>query len=292
VIGLSSVVKSFIYGVYLAVNTPVKPGGYHRLRADPESISLVCNSISTLDSASDAFTLGERVRRGDLSLPSVEIGKLLGRAFREAFRWCDGRVFPSMIAPSLIFIFSLGYTGAESILRESNQIKQIIESLLSPSRPGDARSFIDALKSVHRTDMLDHLSSVDLTGVTLLRQGVSLGEVFRALSSKWPAFTLLDTREYAVVGLLKNMVNYKKKYRSVEASILATYLDLIANKIPSDLKDVFVEIVEMGLTSREAAKKLLELDVEVRRRGFSFNEYVEELAVLTFLGVYEGLLAS
>ncbi|WP_048162965.1 hypothetical protein [Thermogladius calderae] len=288
---MSTVVKSFLYGVYLAVDTPIKPGGYHRLRVDLESVSLVCNSISVSDLVNEATSIGERVRRGDLSLPSVELGRFLNKALREAFRWC-GRVYPSLIVPSLLYAFSLGYTGTESILRDHAQVKRVLENLLSANRPGDIKTFLDALRSVHRTDMLDHLASTDLTGVTLISSTVSFSEVFRVLSSKWPAFTLLDTHEFPVIGLLKNMLNYKKRFKSAEASILATYLDLITPRIPVNLRGAVRELVEKDLASREAAKRLLEVDAEVRRQGFSFNEYVEELAVLTFLAIYEGLLTA
>ncbi|WP_440058929.1 hypothetical protein ACSU1N_03805 [Thermogladius sp. 4427co] len=288
---MSSIMKAFVYGVYLAVETPVKPGGYHRLRIDPDAGGLVCNSIAVSDHVLEAFSLGERVRRGELSLPSLELGKALNKAMREAFRWC-GRVFPSIIAPGLVYSIALGYTGVESILRDHGQVKRFIENLLRTSRPGDVKQFTDALKSVRRDDMLDHLTSTDVAGISLLGPGVSFSEVFRVLSSKWPAFTLLDTQEFQAPGLVRKMLEYKKKYGSVEAGIIGVYLDLVQPKLPSKAREELRNIAEPNPANREVLKKLLEIDLELRKQGFTYNEYVEELAVVTFLSIYEGLLSA
>lgn len=285
----SAFARSAIYGTYIAVDAPVKPGGYHRLRLDTESRLLVCNAVAIADQLVNSFNLGERVRRGDISLPSVEIGKTTSKAMRDAYRLCEGRVFPSLITPLLFFSFSLGYSGADSILREPGLIKRPLEGLLSSSKQSDVKAFIEALKSVRRDDIYEHLSVVDIAGVSLIASSVTFEDVFRVLSSRWPGFGLLNTKEFPVVNYVRGLMEYKKKLKSVEASVVALYLDLVSPKMPAKHREAAAKALSEGLTNVGSLRKLMEIDTDLRRQKIVFNEYVEMLAVVVSLGVYEGL---
>ncbi|OYT38611.1 MAG: hypothetical protein B6U89_05520 [Desulfurococcales archaeon ex4484_58] len=284
------ILKSMIEGIHLAVYSSIKPGAYHKLRFNRETEVLVSNTISVIDYIIQAIEYGERVRRGELAITNIRIGKLLAKAIRESYRWNGGRVYPSTIIPQIIYSVALSHSNIDSVIRDAGKLKKSLDLILGINDWREIRQIIDAFKSVHREDMYEHLVSTGLTQIAGIEGQVTFNDVFRVLSSKWVAFIVLDIYEYKVVELVKKLLEYYKKYGDAENSIVALYLDLIKNKVPDWAKKYIDEAFKKGLmASKEGAKKLFELDSNLRKNNISFNEYVSLLAMVSSLAIYEGM---
>ncbi len=284
------ILKSILEGIHLAVYSSIKPGAYHRLRLDQESRLLVSNTLSTIDQIVEAIEYGERVRKGEIALTSIGIGRLIARALRESYRWNGGRVYPSTIIPQILYSIALSHSNIDSFVKDSGKVRKTLDLLLSISKWSEIKQVVDTLRSVHRDDMYEHLVSTGITQLAGIEGGVSFGEVFRVLGSRWPAFLSLDIRDYRIPDYVKLLMNYYKKFGDTENSIVALYLELVKDKMPDWAHRVVEEAFEKGLmSSREGAKKLFELETMLRKKDISFNEYVGLLAIIVSLAVFDGL---
>lgn len=283
------VAKILVYGALNGLNTYVKPGGVHRLRPDKLFDEIACNIVSILDGIVGAYEEGERVRKGEKALTSVELGRILARTYREAYRVCS-IVHPGYFTPMLIASMALGYSGVESILSDPGKFKRSLDSILAGNKWGDIRYFIDSLKSIGRSDMNEHLASTGLTQVSLIQSGVSYTDVFQALGSRWPGFILLDPRENLLLNGLRKLVEYHRKLKNAHAAILLLYLDLVEERLGEQYREGISEARRLGLMeTHEGARKLFELDVSLRKNGIVLNGFVEQVVNLAALAALEGV---
>ena len=284
------ILKSILEGVHLAVYSSIKPGAYHRLRLDHESRFLVSNTLSVTDQIIEAIEYGERVRRGEIALTGIGIGRLIAKALRESYRWNGGRVYPSTIIPQIIYSIALSHSDIDSFIRDSGKVRRSLDLILAINKWSEIKQVVDTLKSIHRNDMYEHLVSTGITQLAGIEGSVDFSELFRVLGSKWPAFTSLDIRDYKIPEYVKKLLEYYKRYGDAENAVVALYLELVRDKIPDWARKLVDEAFEKGLmSSREGAKKLFELDTLLRKRNVSLKEYVGLLAIITSLAVFDGL---
>jgi len=278
-----------IEGVYLAVYSSVKPGCYHRFRLDDNGFSVVSSTLSIIDYINKALEYGDKARRGEIALSSVGVGQLVAKALREAYRWLGERVYPSTIIPQLVYALALGHSNAESFTEDLGKIRNSLSIILSINKWSEVKQILEALKSIRKNDMYEHVVSAGVTPLTGIEGSTSLAEVFRVLSSRWPAFTALDLSEYRMPDYVKKLLEYRKHYSNPETAITALYLDLVKHKMPEwAVKEIEDVVKTTGLDSRESFKKLLEIDGKLRRSGVVFDDYVGLLAMITALAIIDG----
>ncbi len=283
-------VKSIVQGVHLAVYSTIKPGGLHRLRLESSIDHIYSNLLSSLEYLVEATKLGERVRRGELAATHLGMGQLLARSLREAYRWNPHHVYPDYIVPEIIYAFALSYAEPDSVIHDYGKIRKALDLVLMNRNWREIKGFIDALKSVHREDMYDHLQRVDVTGITSLRGEASFTDVFRALGSRWPAFRSLDIHEKIVKEYVKKLLEYYQRFGDANNALIMLYLDMVRDKMPEWAHSYIDEAISNGLmASREGSKKLFELDIKLRKNHIGFEEYTGLLAIIAALAVYEGL---
>lgn len=281
--------KILVYGALNGLNTYVKPGGLHRLRPDKLFDEVVCNIVSSLDGIVEAYEEGERVRRGEKALTSVELGRLLAKAYREAYRVC-GAVHPEYYTPVLVASMALSHSGVESVLSDPSRFKRSMDSILAAGKWSDVKHYMDTLRSVGRDDMSEHLSSTGLTQVSLIQGGASLADVFRALGSRWPGFILLDPRESLLLNGLRRLVEYYRKTRSSQTALLMLYLDMLEERLSEQYRGMVSEARRLGLMSTlNGARRLYELDTVLRKSNLVFNGLVEQVVNLSSLAALEGV---
>ncbi len=284
------IVKSFMEGVHLAVYSSIKPGCYHRLSLDKDARYLVSSLVSVIDYLDQASMIGEKIRRGELAAPHASWGTLLGKALREAYRWIPDHVFPDIIVPHIMYASVLAYTDVDSIVKDSGKIRRTLNIFLHGTGWRDIKVFIDALRSIHRYDIVDHLRTSGIDHVHALESGMTLEDVFRVLGSKWPGFMSLDTRYTELFDHVKRLIEYNRKYSDPESAVVATYLDLIEKRLPSWAEKMVEEARNNGLmTSREGSKMLFNIDLRLRKEKRLFREYIGLVAIITSLAIYEGL---
>jgi len=284
------ILKAFMEGTHLAVYASIKPGSHHRLRLDKESWFLVSNVIAITEYMIQATEYGERVRRGDRAIGDIEIGKLIARALREAYRWCSRRVYPSLVIPILLYSLAISHSNTESIIRDAGKLRRSLDLVLSINKWREIKQIIDTLRGVNRNDMYKHLVASGISHLAGVEGAVTLNELFTVLGSKWPGFISVDTREYRVVVYVKKLLEYYKRYNDAENAVVALYLDMIQAKMPGWARKYVEEAFRDNLMhSRSGAKRLFELDNMFRKQGISYNEYSELLAIITSLAVYEGM---
>lgn len=284
------ILKSIIEGVHLAVYSSIKPGSIHRLRLDSEAQVIVSNTLSVIDYIIEAINYGEKIRRGDIALTSIEIGKLIAKALRESYRWNSGRVYPQLIIPQLIYSIALSHSNVDSFLEGSGKVRESLKAILSINRWSEIREIINVLNSSGRRDMYEHLEATGITRLANIGSSVSLSELFRVLSSRWIGFSTLDIVEYNIPVYVKKLIDYYRTYKDTTSSVIALYLDFIRDKSPNWVREYIDQSLKYKLmTTREGAKILFELDNRMRRENIIYDEYVHLLALVIALGVFDGL---
>ncbi len=282
--------KSLISGVHLALYSTIKPGAIHRLRLDKDLESIYTNILAVMDYLIESTDLGERVRRGDIPATHIGVGNLLGRALREAYRWTPHHVYPEYIVPQIIYGFALSYSEPDSIIRDYGRVRKALDLVLRIRNWREIRAFIDALKSVHRRDMVEHLESSGVSSITGVVGEVEYTDVARILGSRWPAFISLDLRSGEILEYLKKLMDYYKRYGDANNSLIRLYLDIVSKKLPEWTHKYIDEALKEGLMkSKTGSKKLFELDLKLRKQRIDLSEYTGLLAIIAGLAVYEGL---
>jgi len=284
------ILKSLIEGVYIATYSAVKPGCIHRFRPDGGFLEVFSSTVSALDYIIKAIEYGERVRRGEIAALNIEIGQLLAKALREAYRWCGEKVYPSTIIPQVIYAFALSHSNVDSFIRDSGKVRNSLSLILSINRWSEIRQLLDALKSIHKEQMIEHLTAAGITPLTGVSGTVNFAEVFRVLSSRWPSFMSLDVSEYHIPVYVRKLIEKHQLYNDIESAVVALYLDMIKPKLPNwALQEIESLERNHNISSREGFKKLLEIDMKLRRSNITFDDYVGLLAIVVGLAIYEGL---
>ncbi|MCD6301245.1 MAG: hypothetical protein J7L82_04160 [Staphylothermus sp.] len=285
------ILKSMIEGTHLAIYSTIKPGGYHRLMIEPGIDHLLSNTISATDHIIEAIEVGEKIRKGELAATSFNLGQLLARSLREAYRWLPHRVEPSFIIPQIIYSLAISHSDIDSVVNDAGKLKKSLELFLSKRNWREIKYFLESLKSIHRTDMYDHIISAGgISHIMGIEGEISFNDIFRVLGSKWPAFTSLDLREFSIVEYVKKLMEHYRKYQNANNAVIALYLEIIYPKLPSWAKELVDEAIREGLmTGKAGSKKLFELDLKLRKQNVLFHEYTGLLAIITSLAVYEGL---
>lgn len=282
--------RALIEGCHLAIYSYIKPGGIHRLRIDPSASYMMSTCISIIEYAMRVIELGQRVKRGGLAATGLDLGKVLGKALREAYRWTNYHPYPDIIVPTITNALILSYVEPDSIIRESGDLRRALSLFIGGTRWRDVREFMNALSSIGRNDMNDHLRSTGLTYSQALVEETSLDEVFRILGSKWPGFLASSSRETILFDLVKKAIEYYRKYRDGNNTAVALYLSIVLDKLPKWAKDIVDKAFEEGLmASKDGSKLLFQLDLKLRKQGISFENYTPLLVAVLQLAVYEGL---
>ncbi|MEM0355983.1 MAG: hypothetical protein QXO78_05555 [Desulfurococcaceae archaeon] len=282
------IIRSMVEGTHLAVYASIKPGCYHRFSFDAQARTLVSNTISIIEHLYKLSEYGEKVRRGETALSHNYVSQTIARALRDAYRTC-GYVHPSLLIPQLMLSFALSHSNVDSVLQKPVVFKKSLDLVLETDKWSDIRLIIDALKSVYRNDMYDHLVSTGFTQLGGVMGNYRLRDLFRTLGSRWVGFNILDTIEFRLVENVAKFVKYVKEYRNIENAIIAIYLDLIRNRVPKELETLVEKAYIHGLMStREGARTLYELDQSLKKNNVSFNEYIEYLSNIVSIAIYEG----
>ncbi len=285
------ILKSMIEGTHLAIYATIKPGTYHRLMIEPGIDYLLSNTISSTEYLVEAIEIGEKIRKGELAATTFNLGQLLARSLREAYRWLPHRVDPSFIIPQIIYSLAISHSDIDSVINDAGKLKRSLELFLSKRSWREIKYFLDSLKSIHRTDMYEHITSAGgISHLMGIEGEVSFNDVFRVLSSKWPAFRSLDLREFNMVEYVKKLLTHYRKYNNANNAVIALYLEIIYPRLPTWAKKEVDEAVKEGLMmSKTGSKKLFELDLKLRKQNILFHEYTGLLSIITSLAVYEGL---
>ena len=282
--------RALLEGCHIAIYSYIKPGSVHRLRIDPSASHMMSSCIGITEYIIKAIELGQRVRRGELAATGLDLGRLLGKALREAYRWTSYHPYPDIVVPTITNALILSYVEPDSIIRESGDLRRALSLFIGGTRWRDVREFMNALNSIGRSDMNDHLRSSGLTYSQALVEEVSLDEAFRILGSRWPGFLASSPRETILFDLVKKTMEYYRKYRDGNNTAIALYLDIVGNRLPNWAKEEVKKAFEQGLmASKEGSKILFQLDLRIRKQGLGFEEYTPLLAAVMQLAVYEGL---
>ncbi|WFO75418.1 hypothetical protein J4526_00490 [Desulfurococcaceae archaeon MEX13E-LK6-19] len=283
------ILRSVVEGVHLAVYSSIKPGGIHRLRLDEEAYKMMSSCTSTIEYIMKAIELGERVRRGELAATGINLGGLYAKALREAYRWLGRGVYPDIIIPSLTNALILSYTEVESVLEDLGSVKRARSIFIDGSQWRDVRELMNALKTIGAEQMVTHLQEVGLTYTHALTESTGLTEVFNTLSSKWPGFITVNPRDDTVFNLVRKLMEYNREYSDFNSAIVRLYLEIIKPRLPDwALKYVEEALNHKLMDTREGSKILFNLDLKLRKEGFTYDQYIPLLAAVLQLAVYDG----
>ena len=283
------VAKNLARGALLGLSASIKPGGLHRLAPGRNYSEVLCNIVSSIDFIVEALEQGDRIRRGEQALTSIDLGRLLSSTIRESLRFCTG-VHPQYTLPLVVGSLSIGLSGVESILEESSKFKKALDLVNSISKWSSIKQVIDSLKIAGREDMYEHLSNLGYTQLALVQAGVNFNDIYRALGSRWRSFLLIESREALVFTYLKKLSELYRKYESLENSSVALYMELIRQHLAPDLASKAQKAEECGyMSTPECSKLMLELDIALRRSGRSFEWASEVVTVAAAFASFEGL---
>lgn len=284
------ILRSMIEGVHLAVYSCIKPGSIHRLRLEEESYKMFSSCISIVEYIMKAIELGEKVRRGELAAPNINLGNLYARALREAYRWIGRSVYPDIIVPTITNALILSYTEAESVLKDLGAIKRARSLFISACRWRDIREFINALRTIGAEEMIEHLQGAGLTYTQAITESIGFDEVFNTLSSKWPGFMSVNPRDDKLFEYVRKVKDYHKEYSNFDSTIVHLYLEMIRPKLPKwAIERVEYALKHKLMDTREGTKILFDLDLKLRKEGFNFNHYIGLLSSVLQLTIYDGI---
>lgn len=285
----ANVARGLLQGAVAGLSAYIKPGGLHRVKPVKLFDEVLCNLLSQLEPLMESYSLGERIRSGELAASALELGRLFAKSMRESYRVC-GSAHPQYTVPLVAFSLSLGHSGVESALENPAKFRKSMELFISIDKWSEVKHFMDSLRSVGRADMHEHLTSTGITQVSLIRAGASFNDVFKVLSSRWPGFSALDIKEALALDYLKKLMDYQQKYGGFNAAAVALYMELALPSVPSDLRPRFEQLLSQGaFASHEGMARLLELDALMRKRGVELLGPSEVVAVISALAGLEGI---
>lgn len=281
--------KALVRGALIGLNAYIKPGGLHRLMPVRLFDEILCNIVASIDHIADAVSVGERARKGEITVMNVDYGKLFSGIMKDSFRSC-GNVHPQYIVPLTVMGFSIGLSGVGSVLEESAKFKKALDTINAVSKWSDIKQFIELLRIVGREDMFNHLQALGYTQIALLKTGVSFNELYRSLSSRWRGFSTIDSREGVIFSHLKKLSDLYKEHKGLDLAVISLYMDLIKLHVPQQFQDKLQSAEACKyMGTPECAKLMYELDILFRKNKISF-EWASEVVVLTSaLGSFEGL---
>lgn len=283
------VAKDLVKGAIAGLSAYIKPGGIHRLTPGRAYDEILCNLVSSVDSLTESFELGSKVKRGELSIANIDVGKFLSTTLKDAFRSCYA-CYPQYLVPLVIGAIGLGMSGVESVINESAKFKKALELLNSMSKWSSIKQYIETLKLVKRDDMYEHLSSVGYTQIGLLQSAVTFNDIYRSLGSKWRGFLIVESRDALIFTYLKRLDELHKKHRDFSLSIVALYMDIVKPHIPANMANIVSAVESCNyMATADCSKLMLELDVALRKSHYSFD-WASELVTLTAaFASFEGL---
>jgi hypothetical protein len=284
-----NIAKTLIHGAVVGLNAYIKPGGIHRYSPGTLFDEVLCNLIFITGNVADAIELGDKVRRGELAASSIGYKKLLVDPLKEVFRTCN-IVHPQFIVPLIIGGVVLGISGVESILEESSKFKRALELIMLNGAWSDIKNFIDALRTIGRHDMYDHLKESSYVDIAILKTSVNLNEICKALGSRWKGFLIIEIHEGMLFTYLKRLQEIYKSERSLYHSIIKLYMELIKPYIPSTLIERVKNAELCGyMKTQECAKIMYELELLFRKSKLVFNDISEVVILIAAFGSFEGL---
>ena len=284
-----NIAKTLIHGAIVGLNAYIKPGGVHRYSPGTLFDEVLCNLISITDNVVDAVELGYKVRRGELAASGIGYRKLLVDPLKEVFRSCNV-VHPQFIIPLVIGGVALGISGVESILEESSKFKKALELIMLSSVWSDIKYFIDALRTIGRHDMYDHLKESSYVDIAILKTSVNLNDVCKALGSRWKGFLTIEIHEGILFTYLKKLQEIYKSERSLSHSVIKLYMELVKPHIPLTLAERVKSAELCGyMKTQECAKVMYELELLLRKSKLFFNDISEVVVLIAAFGSFEGL---
>ncbi|MEM1627966.1 MAG: hypothetical protein QXP02_00010 [Desulfurococcaceae archaeon] len=284
-----TIARQLIHGAIKGLNAYIKPGGLHRIKPKRVFDEIICNLITTLDSVVEGIELGDKIRKGELSLAGLDQGKLLSKAIREIYRNCNV-VHPQYVIPLIVGGIAIGLSNAENILEDWGKLKKAMDMICSINRWNELKQLIETLRAVGRVDMYEHLQSTGISQITIIRMGASFDDLYRVLSSKWPGFSVIESRENILYNNIKRLVDINREYQSLNHSIIALYMEMIESRVPVNLKNKLHEVRKYKyMQTAEGVKMLYELDILFKKNGISFEDVTEVITMLSAYASFEGL---
>jgi len=284
-----NIAKTLIHGAVVGLNAYIKPGGIHRYSPGTLFDEVLCNIISITNNLVDAVELGNKVRRGELAASGIRYRMLLVDPLKEVFRSCN-IVHPQFVIPLIIGGVALGISGVESILEESSKFKKALELIMLSSAWSDIKHFIDALRTIGRHDMYDHLKESSYVDIAILKTSVNLNDLCRALGSRWRGFLIIEIHEGILFTYLKKLQEIYKSERSLSHSVIRLYMELVKLHIPPTLAERVRSAELCGyMKTQECAKVMYELELIFRKNKMIFNDISEVAILIAAFGSFEGL---
>ncbi len=199
----------------LTLSTPIKPGTIHRLRLDNIFEQALEEAVYIISHAEDAYRRGVELRRGERSLHSLGIGKVIQSSLARAFEHLERRPLVGLHVAVHTSALLLGYGGGEGYRSLLDGVK-----MLYRIGSDDVIAVINGMEASSLGDEVRFLDSKGITRRSITLQGTSLGDFYEVMS-------ILDT------GFLLNLKGVKllKEARirnedSIYKIVLGSYLKL------------------------------------------------------------------
>ena len=252
----------------LTISTPVKPGAIHRLRLGNEFENIIQEAVRIIEHMEYAYRYGRDLHRGSRTIASIGLGKLIGESMVSVFNDLEQRPIPGLHAAPITAALMLGYKPeGDAYTRLSTGVKAIIYRI----PPEDSIALIEAMEASSLGDLLTHLDNKGITRRSIMLQGMSLGDLFEALSTADTGFMLT----YKGLKILKELKSTLK-----------------TGKAPGIILDSYLALVKAyGLKDAEAGnlKKLAKMDAELVRRGVSLNNLLGGTFLLSLLTIFDSM---
>ena len=99
-----STAKSLIEGAVIGLNAYMKPGGIYRYAPGTLFDEILCNLITLIDGLVKVIDLGNKVRRGKLTVTNTPCKEVVINPLKEIFRTCN-TVHPQYVVPLVVGVW-------------------------------------------------------------------------------------------------------------------------------------------------------------------------------------------
>ncbi len=284
------VMKSFILGGIAYI----KPAAMHRYSEDKELLQYLNLGIMISEFLSKSSDYGEKVAKGRLGAPQVNLGKLIA----DAMRYLGGKYvsspifFDSIIASIVLSCASSHATVQHKELVNEGLIGRSINLFLTSSTGKDVVELLRVMKLIGPREYVSLIESSGLTETRITLEDISLYELLFSLSTRSPSFQAL-IRFSKVEALIRDIKNAFKETYDVNNAIVSSYISVIKDlKLPLWAKGKIEEAKKLGLMkNRDSAKILFEVDRKLRKEGITLNNYVPLVSLATAISLILGYIS-
>lgn len=269
--------RHIIDALDLSIYSYVKPGAVHRFSLQDDDLHKYIRALtSSIHTYLSAVELGELVARGNLSFPSLGIGRLINQSISSSLRWID-RIYTAELHLTLLpSVTAISYALAIDKTAPLTTFRRAILNILSSSSVKDSLDIYHIIKDLPIFTPI--ISELGITEGYLRVNSINLHDLYITLGRKLPSINVLVNKLDVIAGMSNKFLKTYYEISDYNIASVAAYID--------GLEKVFGIQIKVDLTKgRTAINELFKIDKDLKSKGKDFNELIPLLNISILLSL-------